>query len=671
MVSIPSKPQTPLVNTPEEKSPLERVARRLYARNATVRIHPRRPLHTHEIKTRSDWDDAHLTPQLAQEDTAGLRKDFFAEEKERLKEMAKLSRKETFRLSEGFLAAAFVFFLGALGVGAWFFFSDSSLVSSRNIDINISGPIALAGGDELPLQIEVVNKNRIPLILTDLVVLYPEGTRSAGNLSAPLREQRIPLGTVDSGARVEEVARAALFGKEQSEAQIKVTLEYRIESSNAVFAKEAFYAVKLTSAPLRVEIDALKEISSGQELPLRVTVTSNAAARMNRVMLQAEYPFGFSPTSFEPAPSSGTTRWLLGDLEPGESRTIVIKGLVSGSRSDQRIFKFKAGSANEAGELIAAFSGADAPVLIKKPFVALSLNLGREAQNGFFVARRAETVTAGLLWQNTLPHELYDLELYATVGGYIDKKSVKSQDGFYNSGGGFVTWTEQTVRDFKMVEQGEGGQVSFSFMSLPWNPTSAPLNPTMVLTLRVKAKRITENSVPETLEYTEEQIIRLASNPSLEARALYSTGPFENSGPFPPRAEERTTYTVHLLARNDANDLFSGEARMRLPIYMEWLGAVSPEGVVSYNPNTREIRWNIGAIARGAGYGKAPPEAYFQVALTPSVSQLNQAPNIIDTLSFSAIDRFTSIVLQTEYDALSTHLTQDPLYGRESGTVRE
>lgn len=650
---------------PFEKSPLERVARRLYARNASVRLHPRRSLREHQTRTRTDWETAGTHERI------NLDPDHFKEERERLKEVAQLSRKETFRLTEGLLLAAAIFFVGAVAVAAWFFVSDSSMISARNISINISGPLAVAGGDELPLQIEVVNRNSIPLILSDLVITYPEGTRTAGNLSAPMREQRISLGTIPSGGHTVQVARAALFGPEQTQADITVTLEYRIESSNAVFSKEGGYSVKLTSAPLRVEVKTLTEISSEQELPIAVTVTSNAAAPMKRVMLEAEYPFGFSPKSFDPIPTVGTTRWLIGDLAPGESRTITISGAVTGSQSDQRIFKFRAGSVNDTNELIAAFSKAEAPVLIKKPFVALRLDLGLPSQNGFSVARRAIPVVGQLFWQNTLPHELYDMELSVELSGVIDKKAVQAQDGFYNSTDGTVRWTEQTKRDFTVVEPGESSRVSFSFASLPWSPVAPPVNPSITLTLHVRAKRIAENKVPETLEYSEVQTVRLASNPIFNADSLYSAGPFTNEGPFPPQSEQRTTYTIHLGVHNDTSDLHSGYVTARLPLYVEWLGMVSPENAISYNPSTREMRWDIGAVPRGAGYGKTAPEVYFQVALTPSVSQQSQTPTLLDTQMFQAVDRFTGVMLQTTHDAITTNLIGDPVYGKVGGTVRE
>ena len=59
--------------------------------------------------------------------------------------------------------ASILFFLVAAGVAAFVFFGGVNLVSSKNVDIKILGPLAIGGGQEVSLDINVVNSNNTDL----------------------------------------------------------------------------------------------------------------------------------------------------------------------------------------------------------------------------------------------------------------------------------------------------------------------------------------------------------------------------------------------------------------------------------------------------------------------------------------------------------------------------
>src|ERR1035437_4467273 len=75
------------------------------------------------------------------------------------------------------LLGAFIFFVLALGFTFSKFFLGNNVVSGNNIDILVSGPVSIAGGEELPLEIDVTNNNNIDLKVVDLRIEYPDGTK--------------------------------------------------------------------------------------------------------------------------------------------------------------------------------------------------------------------------------------------------------------------------------------------------------------------------------------------------------------------------------------------------------------------------------------------------------------------------------------------------------------
>src|SRR6185369_10829997 len=91
-----------------------------------------------------------------------------------------------------------LFLVAALGIAAYTFFGGGNYVSVDNVDIQISGPASIAGGEPLSLDVSVANKNETEIQLVDLIVEYPTGTKDPANPTKDLTRIRLPLGNIGS-----------------------------------------------------------------------------------------------------------------------------------------------------------------------------------------------------------------------------------------------------------------------------------------------------------------------------------------------------------------------------------------------------------------------------------------------------------------------------------------
>ena len=153
-----------------------------------------------------------------------------------------------------FFIFSIVFFILTLGYAAYVFFAGGNTVSNDNIDISILGNNFTAGGEELPLIVGITNRNNSPLDLVDLVMEYPKG--SGADLSSDTEHFRESLGTIPAGAVRNENLKVVLFGEQGSTRPIKISIEYRVAGSNAIFVKEKDYEVNITSTPINLSVDA-------------------------------------------------------------------------------------------------------------------------------------------------------------------------------------------------------------------------------------------------------------------------------------------------------------------------------------------------------------------------------------------------------------------------------
>ncbi len=203
-------------------------------------------------------------------------------------------------------------------------------VSGENIEINVIGNTFTGGGEELALQVEIVNKNRVPLELADLLIQYPKGAGEGGEMV----HSRLSLGTIGGGESKITPFSVVLFGQEGSSQNINFTLEYHIEDSNAVFVKESVHSITLSSAPLVVTVDAPLNVAPNQSVTFEVTIKQNSQAAVSNLGLQVEYPFGFKFESATPSAIQGNNIWQLGDLSQGVEKTVKITGTLLGEKGE-------------------------------------------------------------------------------------------------------------------------------------------------------------------------------------------------------------------------------------------------------------------------------------------------------------------------------------------------
>lgn len=560
---------------------------------------------------------------------------------------------------------ALIFFVVAVGVAVYSFIYGGNTVSTSNIEISILGPSLLDGGKEATFEISVLNRNAAALQLADLVVEYPEGTRNPKDMSVPLTSERISLGTIESGGRVKQTVNPVLFGEQGAERRILATLEYRVAGSNAVFIKEGELKVLLGASPVSVTVEGPDEVVSGQELTFTVSVRSNAQAPIENIALEGQYPFGFSITGSEPETSVGEALWQLGDVAPGTEKKVTIRGIIDGQDNEEKVFRFLAGSEEDktAARVAVPYLTVPKAITLKRPFVGGTLTInGDQAKS--VVVESGSTVRGVIAWQNNLDIEVEDLVIEAKFAGQaLDKGSVIATRGFYRSLDSTIVWSKDDDASFARVAPGERGEVEFSFTARGSSGSSVITNPEMTVAVSVSGKRVSAQSVPETISSAFSKTIRVGSALAMTTRSRHFSGPIQNSGPMPPRADQETTYTVTWSVKNPSNTVSNTKASATLPSYVRFLGASVPGAEsVSYDERSRTVSWNLGDVRAGSGFSAAAREVSFKVGITPSSSQVGSTPTLVGRVVVSGDDRFTGARVSAEGNPITTAIT-----GGESG----
>lgn len=624
---------------------IDEMRKRLYERGSSFNTATRHELTDTEVDVSRDWESL---------DAAKA-----AEEAVKAAEAEKKPRRHYRRFV--LLGSFFIFLFVTLVSSAYIYFGGNQ-ISSDNIQLGISGARSLGGGEELPLQIGLSNNNSVPIESATLIVKYPTGTRSLGDAPRNLYEERIPLDNVLPGDTKSIPVRVAIFGEENAQKEISVTLEYRIGGSNGMFYKDAEpFTFRISSSPLVLSVKSIEKVASGQLVDVTVTAASNAAAPLHDILITAEYPNGFDYQSASQEPVYAENVWRVDELLPEGKESITIKGVVTGLTEESLQINFAAGRADPENQysLGAALADSNAMFTVERPFIDVAVNI-EDQSSGVVILEQDQSADVRIDIVNTLDETVYDMVVEVVPeGNALDEDSISGKNGFYDSNTNSVRWEVSNNPTFAAVNPGDSRTLDFSVTQGQTKTTSA-----FDLVINVFARRVAESSAAEQLVGTVTREGKYSSSVTLGSQVGRNVGRFGDAGPVPPQVGETTTYTLTIVAEAGANDMNNAVVNTSLPVYVNWLDEYDTQGAVVYNTVSKQLEWTIGDITSGQR-----KELSFQVSIQPSTSQVDTKPVLLNNQTLRANDRFTGQLLQDTKQPVTTELSTEAGFSEGNGTV--
>ncbi len=561
-----------------------------------------------------------------------------------------------------FFSIASIFFLTSIAVAGYFFYFGSNTVSVNKIELGIEGPSAIAGGDTVPLTLTIINRNPVTIQNATIEITFPEGTRSADDVLAPYQRYTEVIPTISSGETITRSIRAVVFGGAGQTLEFPVSLSYGTTGSSVEFVKKSSYVLELSSTPLSITIDTPSEVVSGKSFTARLTVRSNTTVPLENVVIATTFPFGFSLTSSSVPVENDTI--VLGTIKPGTTREILISGVLVGQDKDERTLHAVVGTARSANDQTPSivYMTQKATFSVAAPFIRTTLAIdGNAGAEPVLLPGSQQDVT--LSYTNTLSANVSNATLEVALSGSgIDYNSVRTTRGFYRSSDHTVVFSGDADSFLKLLAPGASGASSFSFSTLP---AGATISPTVTFTVTISGTRTGQTNVPEEVTSSTVKTAKVMTSVGVDVSSLRKTGPFANSGPFPPVANLASTFTIALRAETRGSAVADGIVKMILPEYVTYLDRTLGAGVFSYDSAAHLLMWKVGDLAQSE-----IAEGFFQISFTPSIVQKGTTPLLTGPVSFSGHDRFANVGVSASGSSATTATTRDPGYILGSANVQ-
>lgn len=646
----------------DDQERIEELRRRLYERGRPVDSDQKHELKDEKTPVATDWKEPpKLVKPLPESPAAAVSEPVIKPEPTISDTLGIVPKKKKYRLK--LILIGIAFFVLSLAISSFFLISGNNTISGENISIAITGPFTIGGGEVMPLQVGITNDNMVPIQSATLIIEYPNGTRSVSDDAKELYNKRLQLDTIASGETLNIPLRATIYGEENDEKEIKASIEYRVEGSNALFFKEAEpLRFKVSSSPVSLGVDNIVKVSSGQETDITLTVTSNSPTPLSEILVKADYPSGFDFSESEPSPSYAENMWLIENLEPESSQSITISGVMVGREADEYVVNLSVGVPGERNpqELASVFVTEQVDFEIEHPFVDINLTIAGKSDEVVAI-EPGDQASVVIEVNNTLEDTLYDANVVVELSGNaLSDVDVSSPTGFYNSSNNTITWDIGSDSSLEEILPGYAERVSFVIEP----DKNVDRTPQIDIKVKVDARRVSESRVPEKLAGTANATVKVVSVPTLGADVGHNNSVFTDTGDIPPVAEDPTTYTVSFMVENGSNEITDAIVTASLPPYVTWLGETSGSGTMDFNSVNRVLTWYAGTL-------EANSSAFvsLQVRFLPSQTQIGTTPTLIGEQRLKATDRFTGTVVRNYHPALTTELNRESGFSPANGRV--
>jgi len=560
-----------------------------------------------------------------------------------------------------------------LAAAAFTFLSGGGSFDPKKVILSIRVSNTISSGDEVLIEVDYDNTNRVDLKDARLVINYPAGSFSPDGTE--VFQETKDVGNVIKKSQGSVQFKVRFVGDRGESKSITALMNYQPENISSRFESSFTTTAEINSVAIGLSVDGSEKAISGQEANYLITYENRTQEDISGLKLELAYDKDFKPKSEDPAPQEGTNNvWQIGTLKKGEKKSINVVGNLSGNEGESKSLKVVVGKTEN--NVFIKYSQLEYQTLISPS--PLLLNLTLDGAGDDCKINPGQILRYIVEFKNNADVPLRELILKAYVNpDLLNVRNIQPADeGFFDSRENTITWNGGEVPALKLLDPGQTGKVSFSVplkKPIPLNNYNSK-SIALVASAEIGTKTVPAKFAVQELTITKNLSCKINTTVDLKTAGYYyePTSTVANSGPVPPRVDAATTYTIHWQVVTGSNDLQNVSIRSVLPAGVTWMNNYVnniPNSKVEYSERTGEIALTADKIPAGVGYIFPAYEFVFQVRITPSINQIGTTPTLINESFLEATDAFTGILLNDSTGPVTTTVMKDTR--NPGGVVRE
>lgn len=564
------------------------------------------------------------------------------------------------------IGLVFVLFAGI--AVAYFYFSSGG----TSVGIEFLKPGRVSVGEPFVLTVSFSNISDTVLKNAAISLFLPDGVSVLGQLHG----QRVieeAVGDIGPGSVNKKDYNLIVTAGGQEIKRISAKLRYSAgNNSGSQFESNSETDLLIGEPAVSLALAGPQSVFAGQDFEIKISYANSSGKEFKNLKLKMSYPpsFAFKRSTVDPEDAANNS-WDLGDLAPGSNASISITGTVIGQEGSFSNFN---------ASLWADFLGSSYNVNSQDLSMAissspLSLNLKLNGSDDY-VAKLGDNLVYTINYRNNSGVVMQDVIIRAQLKGELFDIMNLSTDGVFDSLKNTISWFGANTPQLLNLAPGQSGSIEFKLKTKESFPIR--LISDKNYTLKVQTQ-IESSTVPPGT--TAEKTISLAGienkvSGKIEIGSMAfwrdARSKILNQGPYPPRVNQPTQYTVHWIIKNYSTDVSNVAVSAFLQSGARFTGQVKSniQSVPVFNPNSGLVTWNIDSIAATKGVISDPIEAVFQIEATPATTQVGQRLLLLDETKIEATDTFTSVHLGDSAPLIDSSLPYDTTLSTHEGLVQ-
>jgi hypothetical protein len=539
---------------------------------------------------------------------------------------------------------AFVLILGAFGF--WYF--QRNIFSKGVLKLDILGPETVEVGQKVDYTLKYKNNGEIVLTGAKLTFEYPEESL----VEEGKRRREKNLDDIYPGEEKTLTFSARILGQENELKMAKAWLEFQPKNLKARYEVSTSQTSVIKFSPLTFDLDLPSRVEADKDFSFSLNYFSNIDYPLSQLRVKVEYPSGFEFVSSAP-PALERNEWPVAILNKAQGGRINVSGRIKGDVGEQKVFQANLGLWQEGNFVLLKTAAKGAEII--KPTIYLSQLVNNSTD---YSASPGDSLHYEIFFRNIGGSSFENLFLVIGLDGSLfDLNSLRAPEASnYYPGDSSLIWDWKKNPQLRFFGEGEEGKVEFWINLKNELPAGETRNKNLIL----------KNSV-DLSPAREEFAVKVNSKLALDQKGYFSEGAFSNSGPWPPKANQSTTFTVVWGLKNFYNDLRNVKIKAVLPSGASLTGQLLPrESNFLFDSQSREIVWEVGEVSAGS----TGPSLSFQVALTPNSSQIGSPAEIVGLTTVFGDDSWTQETTTGAAPSLNTNSLSDANFIRGQGIVQ-
>ena len=382
---------------------------------------------------------------------------------------------------------------------------------------------------------------------------------------------------------------------------------------------------------------------------------------LNDLFLKVDYPATFKFVDANPKPTSESNLWSLANVNSNQKGQIEITGSLVGQEGQNSNFKINI-LKNISGKKYSLVSK-DYNITLSKSNLSLNVILNNDYN---YIASPGETLFYVFKYKNNSNTPLENIVLKANFIGEMFDFQTAQTNGYFDSLTNTFVWNAASMPSLSLLSPGQSGEISLRIKLKDKFPISNENNKNFVLKVNatIESPTVPSDVSSEKTIASYEAENKVRGNVVIDAFGLYRDPVWKilNKGPYPPKVNQPTQYTIHWKIQNYANDISNVKISSFILPGTIYTGVFKSNIDIKpdYNKDSGLFSVSIPFIPANRGVINDPIEIVFQVENIPSINQIDKDITLLSQTKFEAQNEFTGENISLSMPEVKTDLINDP-----------